>query len=100
MTEPAASSLESPSASGLFTTPDGPLAPETSNVAFVRAEPIALHRRATVAQAFAVIGFSCLRQLTLNQPGVRAGNEEAIHQMRVGLRRLRTALSLFHAALS
>ncbi len=62
------------------------------------AEPIALHRRATVGQAFVVVSLSCLRQVALNQAGVRSGSAEAVHQMRVGLRRLRAALSLFKSA--
>jgi CHAD domain-containing protein len=48
-----------------------------------------------VADAFAVIGFSCLRQVASNELAVRKGDSEGIHQIRVGLRRLRAALSLF-----
>lgn len=65
-----------------------------------RAEAIALHRKATCAQAFVAISTSCLRQIALNEPGVRAGSGEAVHQMRVGLRRLRAALSIFDKELS
>ena len=49
----------------------------------------------TVDQAFKVIGRSCLRQLLANRPAMLAGKPEALHQMRIGLRRLRTAISIF-----
>ncbi|MET0792887.1 MAG: CHAD domain-containing protein [Polyangiaceae bacterium] len=69
------------------------------SVAAAHAEPIALHRKLTAEQSFVVIGLSCLRHFTRNEPGVRAGNVGAVHQMRVGLRRLRAALSLFEGIL-
>jgi triphosphatase len=59
------------------------------------AEAVALGPSAMVADAFIVIGFSCLRQIAGNELAVRARDPEGIHQMRVGLRRLRTVLSLF-----
>src|SRR6478735_2593324 len=65
----------------------------------VRADPIALSGRATSAQALVVIATSCLRQIALNQAGVREASGEAVHQMRVGLRRLRAVLSLFKSVL-
>ena len=47
----------------------------------------------------AVIG-ECLDQFTANWPVLHcAGKAEAIHQMRVGLRRLRVALALFNRAM-
>ena len=49
----------------------------------------------TVARAFTLIGRSCLRQLLVNEPAIRQRNPEALHQMRIGLRRLRAAISLF-----
>src|SRR6185369_3660704 len=61
----------------------------------VRAELIAHDRRMTSAQALVVIGTSCVRQISLNERGVRDGSGEALHQMRVGLRRLRAAFSIF-----
>jgi len=67
-------------------------------VGAARAEPIALSRRATSAQALAVVAASCLRQIVQNEGGVRNGGSEAVHQMRVGLRRLRAALSIFSCA--
>jgi triphosphatase len=64
-----------------------------------RAEPIGLNRRATSAQALAVIAASCLRQIAHNEGGVRKGSGEALHQMRIGLRRLRAAVSIFKQVL-
>jgi triphosphatase len=59
------------------------------------AEAVGLGSSATAADAFVVIGLSCLRQVAANEFAVRQGDPEGIHQMRVGLRRLRAALSLF-----
>ena len=70
-----------------------------SAAAPVGAEPLALHGRATSAQALVTIALSCLRQIALNEAGVRAGSGESVHQMRVGLRRLRAALSIFKSVL-
>ena len=47
------------------------------------------------ADAFRVIAHNGLRQLAANEPAVREGRPEALHQMRVGLRRVRAAMSLF-----
>jgi inorganic triphosphatase YgiF len=49
----------------------------------------------TAEDAFVIIGFECLRHLAANRAAVRRGDPQGIHQMRVGLRRLRAALSLF-----
>jgi inorganic triphosphatase YgiF len=45
--------------------------------------------------AFRVVAHNGLRQLAANEPAVRDGRPEALHQMRVGLRRVRAAMSLF-----
>ena len=55
---------------------------------------------APVEQAFKVIARSCLRQLLANRPAMLAGKPEALHQMRIGLRRLRTAISIFKAVVA
>ena len=61
-----------------------------------RAEPIALPKDATCAEAFQIIARSCLSQMLQNEALVRQTQDPAaLHQMRVGLRRLRAALSLF-----
>jgi CHAD domain-containing protein len=75
-----------------------PLTP-AANAGAVRAERIRLPPSVTVAEAFQVIGQSCLRQCLLNERAVLAGEREGIHQMRVALRRLRAAMSLFQSLL-
>jgi inorganic triphosphatase YgiF len=61
----------------------------------IGAEPITLDAAMTAAQGFRAIGFSCLHHLAGNRAAILAGDAEGVHQMRVGLRRLRAALSLF-----
>src|SRR5262249_28332218 len=64
-----------------------------------KAEPIVLDKDARAETGLRDIGVSCLRHLALNEDGVRAGNLESVHQMRIGLRRLRACLSLFKTLL-
>jgi inorganic triphosphatase YgiF len=59
------------------------------------AEDVELDEKMTTNEAFDVIALSTLRHFTSNADAVRALDAEAIHQMRVGLRRLRAAISLF-----
>jgi inorganic triphosphatase YgiF len=66
----------------------------------VPARPVPIEPTDTVADAFAAIGFECLRQIASNDAAVLRADPEGIHQMRVGLRRLRAALSLFKEMLS
>ena len=62
----------------------------------VQAEPPALSPLSTVAEAFRHAVRHGLRQLLANEPCVLAGGDaEGLHQIRVALRRLRTALALF-----
>ncbi len=49
----------------------------------------------SAARAFTLIGRACLRQLLVNEPATRQRDAEALHQMRIALRRLRAAISLF-----
>lgn len=52
----------------------------------------------TVSQAFQAVFASCLAQLEGNRAGVLRGEDiEYVHQMRVAIRRLRSALRLFSA---
>jgi inorganic triphosphatase YgiF len=46
------------------------------------------------------IGLACLRQITGNEQALLKGDPEGVHQMRVGVRRLRAAISLFAALLN
>jgi triphosphatase len=61
----------------------------------VHAEPINVTNEMTTRDAFKAIGYATLRHFSGNADGVRALDAEAVHQMRVGLRRLRAAISLF-----
>src|SRR6516162_2899029 len=61
----------------------------------VKAAPVTLAPDADVQHAFQIIASACLHQLVANQSLMLAGNSEALHQMRVALRRLRAAISLF-----
>jgi triphosphatase len=62
----------------------------------VKAEPLRLTRDMTTGAAFQAIVHGCLRHFGLNVPIVLAKRSpEALHQARVALRRLRSALSLF-----
>jgi triphosphatase len=61
-----------------------------------RAGPLLLSSRMSAAEGFQAIAWNCLRQLLLNTPIViAAGEPEAVHQCRIAVRRLRTALTLF-----
>jgi len=59
----------------------------------VHAEPLALDRNMTVVDALQSIGRSCLAQLLRNEPAVLSAQPEGVHQMRVAVRRLRSAIS-------
>ncbi|HEX3430662.1 MAG TPA: CHAD domain-containing protein [Rhizomicrobium sp.] len=61
----------------------------------VQAGDIRLDAAQSVGSAFSAIGLSCLHHLAGNQAAVRKGDPEGVHQMRVGLRRLRAAISVF-----
>ena len=61
----------------------------------VRAEKILLRRGMSTADAFRTIGRSVLRHIAANEAAVRRSDSEGVHHMRVGLRRLRAAMSLF-----
>lgn len=62
----------------------------------VKAEPVALNRDGDVHEAFETIARACIRQFRLNEALLLdKGEPEPLHQARVGLRRLRSAFSLF-----
>jgi triphosphatase len=62
----------------------------------IRAETPAIRRGDEAGQAFKTIAGSCLSQIGGNARILRSARRpEALHQLRVGLRRLRSALSLF-----
>lgn len=61
-----------------------------------KAAPSPLDREKTAIEAFRLIAQSCLNHLQANEAGVIAGADpEFVHQMRVALRRLRSALRVF-----
>lgn len=61
----------------------------------VRASKITLGRNATLSSAFQVIGRSVLHHIAANEPAVLAGKPEGVHQMRIGVRRLRATIWVF-----
>ncbi|MBB3219605.1 CYTH and CHAD domain-containing protein [Pseudoduganella umbonata] len=61
----------------------------------VKAQPVRLTRKMRLEEALQCMGLNCLQQLEANVPGVLAGSVESLHQMRVGLRRLRALLDMF-----
>ena len=65
----------------------------------VKAEAVALAARTTTRDAFRIVGLACLKQIVNNHSALTKGDPEGVHQMRVGLRRLRAAMSLFAALL-
>jgi inorganic triphosphatase YgiF len=65
----------------------------------VKAASIDLHTGMSAREAFKTIGLACLKQAINNEPALIRGDPEGVHQMRVGLRRLRAAMSLFAALL-
>lgn len=60
-----------------------------------KAAPVRLKDRMTLEEAFVAIGLNCLEQLESNVPGVLQKDVESLHQMRVGLRRLRALVDMF-----
>jgi inorganic triphosphatase YgiF len=61
----------------------------------VKATPVHLPPGCNAREGFKVIGFACLKQVTDNGSALAKGDPEGVHQMRVGLRRLRAAISIF-----
>jgi len=85
---PATLSLKSKSERGYDLIKDAP-------TRAVRTEKIVLRRGMSTADAFRTIGRSVLRHIAANEAAVRRSDSEGVHRMRVGLRRLRAAMSLF-----
>jgi inorganic triphosphatase YgiF len=61
----------------------------------VKAQAVELRKHATLEDTFQSIGLNCMRQMEANVPGVLDQNVESLHQMRVGLRRLRALVDMF-----
>ncbi|WP_306397017.1 CHAD domain-containing protein [Telluria beijingensis] len=73
---------------------DQPL-PQEEPIRATKAEPVRLRGRMTLEDAFQSIGLNCVQQIEANVPGVLKQHVESLHQMRVGLRRLRALLAMF-----
>lgn len=70
---------------------DAPVKPD-----IVTAARLALSPDMTIGQGFEAIAANCLAHIRGNEAGAALGQDpESVHQMRVGLRRLRSALRLF-----
>ncbi|WP_245309499.1 CHAD domain-containing protein [Bradyrhizobium retamae] len=65
----------------------------------VFAEPIELDKRMSAIEGFQAIARSALHHFSGNADAVRNLDPEGVHQMRVGPRRMRAAISLFSKAL-
>lgn len=65
------------------------------NSGFVKRKSVKLERGMSCAETFRIIAHECMHHIVANEPAMSAGNAEALHQVRIGLRRLRVALSLF-----
>ncbi|WP_114954507.1 CHAD domain-containing protein [Sphingosinicella terrae] len=65
-----------------------------------KSEPVRLADGMELGEAFRLVASSCLRHFRLNEIALMGGGDgEAVHQARVAMRRLRTALSLFRPML-
>lgn len=63
-----------------------------------KARALSLSKKMSLEEAFQEIGLGCLAQIQANRAGVAERYDaEQLHQMRVGLRRLRSALRLVRA---
>src|SRR6201987_5603850 len=65
----------------------------------VHTASIDLPATASTRDAFKIIGLACLKQIIDNETALARGDPEGVHQMRVGVRRLRAAISLFKGLL-
>jgi CHAD domain-containing protein len=64
----------------------------------VKARPAVLDREMSVNDAFKAVMWATLAHLQANEPGMLAGRDpEYLHQMRVALRRIRSAFGVFAA---
>jgi inorganic triphosphatase YgiF len=64
-------------------------------IAAVGAQKIRLAADMSTGAAFHAIALGCLHHVAANEPAVRMQDAEGVHQMRVGLRRLRAAIAVF-----
>ena len=63
---------------------------EKINTKVIGSRPLLLSKRMTIEQAFQTIVFHCIEQIEVHATGIaHQYDAESLHQMRVGLRRLR-----------
>lgn len=60
-----------------------------------KAAEIDIAPKMQAGEAFRAIARSCLRQIIANEPAMCSGRAEGLHQLRIGLRRLRAAIVIF-----
>jgi inorganic triphosphatase YgiF len=70
---------------------------EDAKQTFQKASQVELGASMASRDAFRAIARNCLHQIIANESGVSVGDAEALHQMRIGLRRLRTGIASFAA---
>ncbi|MGZ9709432.1 CYTH and CHAD domain-containing protein [Glaciimonas sp. GNP009] len=69
--------------------------------AITTASALALSAKKTIGEGFQIILAHCLEQIQGNEAGIKYGTDaESVHQMRVGVRRLRSALVIFRDQLA
>ena len=73
---------------------------EKTSIAAEKAYEPELSAGTSAGRAFTLIARACLRQLLANESAAKQRNAEALHQMRIALRRLRAAISLFSAVVT
>ncbi len=75
----------------------GYLLAEDGQLPAVFSQGLELDEEATAGEAFETIARDCLKQIRGNEAAFLSGNREpeVVHQLRVGVRRLRAAVSLF-----
>jgi CHAD domain-containing protein len=80
--------------------PANEVAPRLDDIGPIRREPIALDPSMSVMEAFAAVMRGCVTHIaTAAEVARRSDAPEGIHQLRVGIRRLRAAFSVFGPAL-
>jgi triphosphatase len=66
-----------------------------------KARSVEISRKTSAAEAFPVVVCDCLNQIAANaELLLKARDSEVLHQLRIGLRRLRTAFNVFNPILS
>lgn len=65
------------------------------DAAVTKADRVMIGAEMEASDAFQLVANACLKQIVANKPAILAADTEGIHQMRIGLRRMRAAISLF-----